>query len=106
MNSLMLLLMTAIFGIEALAVLAVLITVIVVLFRIRVPVKADDGRQTVHTETKPDAKPAETEEERLARERGENENKAFSQLMGYSAEQAYGMVDKTGMGSTSGQQTR
>ena len=44
MNSLMLLLMTAIFGIEALAVLAVLITVIVVLFRIRVPVKTDNGR--------------------------------------------------------------
>lgn len=104
MNSLMLLLMTAIFGIEALAVLAVLITVIVVLFRIRVPVKADDGRQTV--DTKPDAKPAETEAERLARERVENENKAFSQLMGYSAEQAYGMMDKTGIGSTSGQQTR
>lgn len=104
MNSLMLLLMTAIFGIETLAVLAVLITVIVVLFRIRVPVKTDNGRQTV--DTKPDAKPAETEVERLARERVENENKAFSQLMGYSAEQAYGMMDKTGMGSTSGQQTR
>ena len=106
MNSLMLLLMTAIFGIEALAVLAVLITVIVVLFRIRVPVKTANGRQTVDTKTKPDAKPTETEAERLARERVENENKAFSQLMGYSAEQAYGMMDKTGMGSTSGQQTR
>lgn len=96
------LMVTAIFGIEVLCVVVV-ICMLIYLIRTQTrvhygayPVKAvqhgPKGQSgTVRAGGLPNQTEEEIEQERLARERVEKENEAFSQLMGYSVEQAYGV---------------